>query len=106
MPNVQGGLCGIGSNKAYSHEKTLLILNEAQYSIFAQMAAATSNPALALQAFFTNLFAITYYDLIFMFDSALPSSQISLVQVIRPLGWTAYVVLVCRSMRLLFIILI
>lgn len=82
-------------------------MNEAQYSIFAQMAAATSNPALALQAFFTKLFAITYYDRIVMFDSALPSSQISLIQVIRPLGWTAYVVVVrVAVLHLLLIVLV
>lgn len=50
-------------------------VSEAQYSIFAEMAAATSNPALALQAFFTNLFATTYYDRIVMFDRALPCSK-------------------------------
>ena len=81
-------------------------VNEAQYSIFAQMATTTSNPALAFQAFFTNLFASTYYDRIVMFDSALPSSQISLVQVIRPLGWTDYVVVVSVAvLHLLLIVL-
>jgi hypothetical protein len=70
------------------------MINDALYSIFAQMAESTRDPALAVQAFFTTLFASTYYDRIVMFDSAAPSLQVSLVQVIRPLGWTAYIVVV------------
>lgn len=68
--------------------------NEAQYSILSHMVSSTSNPALSLQAFFTILFAISYYDRIVLFDQSAPSSQVSLVQVIRPLGWTAYIVVV------------
>jgi hypothetical protein len=69
-------------------------VNEAQYSILAQMTKLTLDPALALQAFLTNLCAITYYNRIVMFDTAAPSTQVSLVQVIRPLGWAAYTVVV------------
>ncbi|KAJ9616896.1 hypothetical protein H2200_000616 [Cladophialophora chaetospira] len=70
------------------------MINDALYSIFAQMAKATRDPALALQGFFTILFGSTYYDRMVMFDSAAPSFQVSMVEVIRPLGWTAYIVVV------------
>jgi hypothetical protein len=70
------------------------MINDALYSIFAQMVKLTRDPALAVQAFFTILFASTYYDRIVMFDSAAPLFQVSLVQVTRPLGWTAYIVVV------------
>ncbi|KAH7153377.1 hypothetical protein EDB81DRAFT_931852 [Dactylonectria macrodidyma] len=69
-------------------------VNNAQYSIFALMASSTANPALALQAYFTTLCAVSYYDQITMFDTAAPSSQLSLVQVTRPLGWTAFSIVV------------
>ena len=81
-------------------------INQAQYSIFTQMAGFTANPALALQAFFTNLFAITYYDRMIMFDTAAPSSQVSLVQVIRPLGWTAYIAVVSVALLHLLLVLL
>jgi len=79
-------------------------INEAQYSVLAQMARSTADPALALQAFFTTLFAITYYDRIVMFDAAALSSQVTLVQVTRPLGWTAYTIVI--SVVLLHLLLV
>ncbi|KAH7303385.1 hypothetical protein B0I35DRAFT_485198 [Stachybotrys elegans] len=66
-------------------------MNEAQYSIFAHMATSTADPALALQAYLTTLCAICYYDRFVMFDTAAPSSQVSLVQVTQPLGWSAFI---------------
>lgn len=81
-------------------------LGDAQYSVLAQMASSTADPALALQAFFTTLFAISYYDRIIMFDTAAPSSQVSLVQVTRPLGWTAYTIVVSVVALHLLLVLI
>ena len=81
-------------------------INQAQYSVFTQMARFTANPALALQAFFTKLCAITYYDRIIMFDTAAPSSQVSLVQVIRPLGWAAYIAVVSVALLHLLLVLL
>ena len=81
-------------------------INQAQYSIFTQMASFTANPALALQAFFMNLCAIKYYDRIIMFDTAAPSTQVSLVQVIRPLGWTAYFAVVSVALLHLLLVLL
>ena len=70
------------------------------------MASFTANPALAVQAFFTNLCAITYYDRIIMFDTAAPSSQVSLAQVIRPLGWAAYIAVVSVALLHLLLVLL
>ncbi|KAF2026620.1 hypothetical protein EK21DRAFT_115674 [Setomelanomma holmii] len=67
------------------------MMNGAQYVVFAQMVTTTGNPAVALQAYFTTLCAIAYYDRIVMFDTAAPSTRVSLVQVTRPLGWTGYI---------------
>ncbi|KAJ3545817.1 hypothetical protein NM208_g2324 [Fusarium decemcellulare] len=80
--------------------------NGAQYSILSQAASSTANPALALQAFFTTLCAICYYDRIIMFDTAAPSSQVSLVQVTRPLGWTAFIVVVILVVVHLLLVLL
>ncbi|EXL65770.1 hypothetical protein FOPG_18024 [Fusarium oxysporum f. sp. conglutinans race 2 54008] len=55
------------------------LVNEAQYSILAHMASSTADPALALQAYFTTLCAIYYYDRIIIFDTAAPSSRVSWV---------------------------
>jgi hypothetical protein len=68
------------------------MVNDAQYSILAYITAYTGDPALALQAYFTTLCAICYYDRIIMFDTAAPSSQVSLVQVTRPLGWAVFII--------------
>lgn len=70
------------------------------------MASSTADPALARQAFFTNLFAITYYHQIIMFDTAAPSSQVSLVQVIRPLGWITYKFVVSVALSHLLLVLV
>jgi hypothetical protein len=70
------------------------------------MASSTTDPALALQAFFTTLLAITYYDRITMFDVAAPSSGVSLIQVIRPLGWTAYIIVISAVLLHLLLVLL
>jgi hypothetical protein len=67
-------------------------VNKAQFTVFAQMAAFTGSPALALQAFFTTLCATAYYDRIVTFDKSAPSTRVSLTQVTRPLGWASYIV--------------
>lgn len=41
-----------------------------------------------------------------MFDSTAPSSQVSLVQVIRPLGWTAYIAVVSVALLHLLLVLL
>lgn len=82
------------------------MINNAQYSVLAQMAESTADPALAIQAFFTTLFATTYYDRIIMFDTTAPSLQVSLVQVIRPLGWTAYTIVVTIVVSHLLLVLL
>ncbi|KAJ9419390.1 hypothetical protein FOXG_19701 [Fusarium oxysporum f. sp. lycopersici 4287] len=82
------------------------LVNEAQYSIFTHMARSTANPALALQAYFTTLCAICYYERIIMFDTAAPSSRVSLVQVTRPLGWTAFIIVVSVVMLHLLLVLL
>ncbi|KAI1047608.1 hypothetical protein LB505_012691 [Fusarium chuoi] len=77
----------VGSDNIYEG-----MVNDAQYAILAYITAYTRDPALALQAYFTTLCAICYYDRIIMFDTAAPSSQVSLVQVTRPLGWTVFII--------------
>tara|TARA_R110002003_G_scaffold59_28_gene5402 strand:- start:1120 stop:2043 length:924 start_codon:yes stop_codon:yes gene_type:complete len=68
------------------------MINKAQYAIFTRIARSTRNPALALQAYFTTLCAITYRDRINTFDKAAPSTRVSLVQATRPQGWTGYII--------------
>ncbi|KAK7592047.1 hypothetical protein V3481_006682 [Fusarium oxysporum f. sp. vasinfectum] len=82
------------------------LVNEAQYSIFAHIARSTANPALALQAYFTTLCAICYYERIIMFDTAAPSSRVSLVQVTRPLGWTAFIIVASEVILHLLLVLL
>ncbi|KAI3567769.1 hypothetical protein IWW34DRAFT_796858 [Fusarium oxysporum f. sp. albedinis] len=81
-------------------------VNEAQYSIFTHMARSTANPALALQAYFTTLCAICYYERIIMFDTAAPSSRVSLIKVTRPLGWTAFIIVASVVMLHLLLVLL
>jgi len=90
---------------SYSTEIYWGMINTAQYSILAQMAAATADPALAVQAFFTTLFATVYYDRLIMFDTAAPSDHVYLVQVLRPLGWTAFTIVVAIVVSHLLLVL-
>ncbi|KAF5243251.1 hypothetical protein FANTH_8260 [Fusarium anthophilum] len=107
--NLTGGafsttdaLEGVGDKDTYN-----AIANNAQYSTLAYITAYTEDPALALQAYFTTLCAICYYDRIIMFDRAGPSSQISLVQAIRPLGSTAAItVAIIAMLHILLVIVI
>lgn len=70
------------------------------------MVSFNANPTLALQAFFMKLCAITHYDQIIMFNTTAPSTQVSLVQVIQPLGWKAYFTVVSvASLHLLLVLL-
>ncbi|RGP80791.1 hypothetical protein FLONG3_1132 [Fusarium longipes] len=70
------------------------MVSDAQFSIFRDAAMSKNNPALALQAFFTRLCSICYYDRISMFDAVGPSREVAMVQVTRPLGWTAFIIVV------------
>jgi hypothetical protein len=82
-------------------------VNKLQYTVFSQMAATTGNPALALQAYFTTLCAIAYYDRIPTFDVAAPSTRVLLTQVTRPLGWAGYIiVLSVLVVHLLLVVII
>ncbi|KAJ4018869.1 hypothetical protein NW761_014939 [Fusarium oxysporum] len=81
-------------------------VDQAQYSIFAHMARSTADPALALQAYFTTLCAICYYYRIIMFNIAAPSSRVSLVQVTRPLGWTAFIIVASVAVLHLLLVLL
>jgi hypothetical protein len=94
-------------NIAYTNRMYSGMINDAQYSILAHMARLTRNPALALQAYLSNLCAIAYYDRITLFDAAAPSSQTRLVQVTRPLGSAGYIaVLSTLSFHLLIVLII
>ncbi|KAF5705173.1 hypothetical protein FMUND_12196 [Fusarium mundagurra] len=81
------------------------VINSAQYSIFSKMASHTKDPALALQAFLTTVCSICYYDRIAMFDEVGPSLQVSLVQVTRPLGWTAFIAVAAVTVLHLILVL-
>jgi hypothetical protein len=67
------------------------MISDEQYSLLEQTARVTLNPALALQAYLSNLCAMAYYDRIVMFDTSAPSMQTQMVQVTRPIGWSGYV---------------
>ncbi|KAH7459081.1 hypothetical protein FOMA001_g20304 [Fusarium oxysporum f. sp. matthiolae] len=95
------GLDAIGLDDMYRSE-----LNAAQYSVLAYIATYTADPSLALQAYFTTLCALCYYDRIIMFDKAAPSSRISLVQVTRPLGWTAFIIVAGVAVLHLLLVLL
>ncbi|RGP70198.1 hypothetical protein FSPOR_4098 [Fusarium sporotrichioides] len=82
------------------------MVNSAQFSLFSHIAMSTKNPALALQAFFTRLCSMCYYDRIAMFDAVGPSWQVSLVQVTRPLGWTAFIIVIDIAVLHLIIVLL
>jgi hypothetical protein len=82
------------------------MINNAQYSVFAQMARSTRDPALALQAFLSNLCAMAYYDRISMFGKAAPSTQVHLVQVNRPIGGTGFIIVVTVLGVHLFLVLV
>ncbi|KAF4447978.1 hypothetical protein F53441_8569 [Fusarium austroafricanum] len=94
------GLHMVGSDPLYQG-----MMNSAQYSIFGDVAMSTNNPALALQAFFTRLCSICYYDRITMFDAVGPSLQVSLTQVTRPLGWTAFIIVAAVTVLHLVLVL-
>jgi hypothetical protein len=81
-------------------------LNAAQYSIFAYIATYTADPSLALQAYFTTICALCYYDRIIMFDKAAASSQVSLVQATQPLGWTAFIIVAGMTVLHLLLVLL
>jgi hypothetical protein len=94
-------------NTAYTNCKYGGMINDARYSILAQLARLTRNPALALQAYLSNSCGIAYYDRITLFDTAAPSSQTRLVQVTRPLGSAGYIaVLSVLSFHLLIVLII
>ncbi|KAF5232334.1 hypothetical protein FOXYS1_15801 [Fusarium oxysporum] len=95
------GLDAIGLDDMYRSE-----LNAAQYSVLAYIATYTADPSLALQAYFTTLCALCYYDRIIMFDKAAPSSRISLVQVTRPLSWTAFIIVAGVAVLHLLLVLL
>ena len=81
-------------------------INKAQYSVLGRMATATADPALTLQAFFSTLMAMNYYDKIALFDTSAPSTQTSLEQVAQPLGWTAYIIVLSMvAFHLLLVLL-
>jgi hypothetical protein len=69
-------------------------VNDAQYSVLSQMARSTADPALALQAYFSTICGVIFWDRINMFDTVAPSSRVSLVQATQPLGWTSYTIVV------------
>jgi hypothetical protein len=80
-------------------------ISDEQYSLLEQMARMTLNPALALQAYFSNLCVMAYYDRIVMFDTLAPSMQTQMAQVTRPIGWSGYIavlgVLFCHLLLVL-----
>jgi hypothetical protein len=96
--------------QALDHVKDHILpgmVNQAQYTVFSQMAVRTGNPALALQAYFTTLCATAYYDRILTFDKAAPSTRMLLTQVTRPLGWAGYIiVLSVLVVHLLWVVII
>jgi hypothetical protein len=81
------------------------MISDEQYSLLEQMARMTLNPALALQAYLSNLCAMAYYDHIVMFDTSAPSMQTQMMQVTRPIGWSGYIavlgVLFCHLLLVL-----
>ncbi|KAF5612806.1 hypothetical protein F25303_14315 [Fusarium sp. NRRL 25303] len=81
------------------------MVNSAQFSILKDTVMSTKNPALALQAYLTRLCFICYYDRIAMFDAIGPSLQVSLTQVTRPLGWTAFIIVAVVTLLHLVLIL-
>ncbi|KAH7233726.1 hypothetical protein BKA59DRAFT_461178 [Fusarium tricinctum] len=81
-------------------------LNAAQYSIFTSIATYTADPSLALQAYFTTICALCYYDRITMFDKAVASLQVSLVQATQLLGWTAFIIVAGMTVLYLLLVLV
>jgi len=80
--------------------------SRAQFATLAKMVQLTRNPALAVQGYLTTLCAITYYDRIAVFDTAAGSSRVYNLQVIQPLGWTAYTIVVAVVLSHLLLVLL
>jgi hypothetical protein len=90
----------------YAQRMYETMMSSEQYSLLAQMATITLNPALALQAFLSNLCAMAYYDRLVMFDTSAPSVQTQIVQVTRPIGWGGYIAVVSVLVFHLLLVLI
>ena len=81
-------------------------VSRAQFATLAKMVKLTRNPSLAVQGYLTTLCAIIYYDRITVFDTAAGSLRVYNLQVIQPLGCTAYIIVVAVVFSHLLLVLL
>ncbi|KAM5350185.1 hypothetical protein ACJ41O_006690 [Fusarium nematophilum] len=68
--------------------------HRAQIAIFQDILSTTGNPALALQAHYTTLFQVAYYDFLPEFDVAMDSSVVFFVPALMPQRWAGFAAVV------------
>ncbi|MCJ1280336.1 hypothetical protein MMC21_008163 [Puttea exsequens] len=65
--------------------------DQAQAAVFNDILKTTRHPALAIQAQFTTLFGMAYYDHAFQFDISAPATTTSFTDVLMPVQWTGVI---------------
>jgi hypothetical protein len=71
-----------------------VVAHQAQAAVFNDIVRDTRHPALALQAQYTTLFAMAYYDHAFQFDYNTSAAMTSVEQALAPTGWTGFAIVV------------
>lgn len=70
-------------------------IHQAQCAVFGDIVQETGHPALALQAQFTTLFALAYFDHAVPFDYTAPATTVYFVQALMPTSRTGFVAVCC-----------
>ena len=64
--------------------------DQAQAAVFNDILKESRHPALAIQAQFTTLFGMAYYDHTFQFDASANATTTSFTDVLVPMQWTGF----------------
>jgi hypothetical protein len=77
-----------------SNHSSYFLAHQAQAAVFNDIVRDTRHPALALQAQYTTLFGMGYYDHAFQFDYNASANMASIEQALAPTGRTGFTVVV------------
>jgi hypothetical protein len=89
-----------------SNFATGLRINREQSAVFTDIMRDTNDPALALQAQFTTLFGMSYYDHVYQFDYSAPAIIVSYVDVLKPDGWRLFYAVIVAAAHLTLVFLV
>lgn len=76
------------------NETTFRMIETTQAAIFNDIVRKTGHPALGLQARYTTLFGMVYYDHVALFDYSAPTKTFNFVQALTPTAWRGFVIMI------------